>query len=52
MSPEYWTRVTEFVLLGFPSSHILLSLLFLGLMVTYIVMAPDNLLIVGLSWVE
>ena len=52
MSPENWTQVTEFVLLGFPSSHILQFLLFLGLMVTYIVIATDNLLIIGLSWMD
>uniref|UniRef100_A0A8I3NN86 Olfactory receptor n=1 Tax=Canis lupus familiaris TaxID=9615 RepID=A0A8I3NN86_CANLF len=52
MSLENWTQVTEFVLLGFPRSHILQSLLFLGLMVTYIVTASGNLLIIGLSWVS
>ncbi|XP_046541026.1 olfactory receptor 6T1 [Equus quagga] len=52
MSPENWTQVTEFVLLGFPSSHILQFLLFLGLMVTYVVTATGNLLIIGLSWVD
>nr|XP_025854583.1 olfactory receptor 6T1 [Vulpes vulpes] len=52
MSLENWTQVTEFVLLGFPRSHILQSLLFLGLMVTYIVTASGNLLIIGLTWVS
>ncbi|XP_027981725.1 olfactory receptor 6T1 [Eumetopias jubatus] len=50
MSPENRTRVAGFVLLGFPRSHILQSLLFLGLMVTYVVTATGNLLIIGLSW--
>ncbi|XP_032724885.1 LOW QUALITY PROTEIN: olfactory receptor 6T1 [Lontra canadensis] len=49
MSPENWTQVTRFVLLGFPRSYILQSLLVLGLMVTYIVTATGNLLIIGLS---
>ncbi|XP_024412998.2 olfactory receptor 6T1 [Desmodus rotundus] len=52
MSPENWTQVTVFVLLGFPSGHVLQSLLFLGLMVTYIVTATGNLLIIGLSWMD
>ncbi|XP_036133143.1 olfactory receptor 6T1 [Molossus molossus] len=52
MSPENWTHITEFVLLGFPSSHVLQSLLFLGLMMTYIVTATGNLLIIGLSWMD
>ncbi|XP_002928261.1 olfactory receptor 6T1 [Ailuropoda melanoleuca] len=52
MSPENWTRVTEFVLLGFPRSHILQSLSFLGLMVTYVITATGNLLIIGLSWTD
>lgn len=52
MSPENWTQVTEFVFLGFPSSHVLPSLLFLGLMVTYTVTATGNLLIIGLSWMD
>ncbi|XP_016072951.1 PREDICTED: olfactory receptor 6T1 [Miniopterus natalensis] len=52
MSPENWTQVTVFVLLGFPSGHILQSLLFLGLTVTYAVTATGNLLIIGLSWVD
>uniref|UniRef100_A0A8C6ZX13 Olfactory receptor family 6 subfamily T member 1 n=1 Tax=Neovison vison TaxID=452646 RepID=A0A8C6ZX13_NEOVI len=50
MSPENWTRVTGFVLLGFPRSHILQFLLVLGLMVTYSLTATGNLLITGLSW--
>ncbi|XP_045716153.1 olfactory receptor 6T1 [Phyllostomus hastatus] len=52
MNPENWTQVTVFVLLGFPSSHVLQSLLFLGLMVTYIVTATGNLLIIWLSWMD
>nr|KAF6465882.1 hypothetical protein HJG63_011266 [Rousettus aegyptiacus] len=52
MSHENWTQVIRFVLLGFPSSHILKSLLFLGLTVTYIITAIGNLLIIGLSWVD
>lgn len=49
MSPENWTQVTGFVLLGFPNNHILL---FLGLMVTYIVTVTGNLLIIVLSWMD
>nr|XP_017833998.3 olfactory receptor 6T1 [Callithrix jacchus] len=50
MSPENWTQVTSFVLLGFPSNHLLQFLVFLGLMATYIVTATGNLLIIVLSW--
>ncbi|XP_032283644.1 LOW QUALITY PROTEIN: olfactory receptor 6T1 [Phoca vitulina] len=51
MSPENWMLVTGFpVLLGFPRSYILQSLLFLGLIVIYVVTAIGNLLIIGLSW--
>ncbi|XP_076968109.1 olfactory receptor 6T1-like [Tamandua tetradactyla] len=50
MSTNNYTQVTSFVLLGFPSSCILQFLLFLGLMVTYIVTATGNLLIIVLSW--
>ncbi|XP_047610321.1 olfactory receptor 6T1 [Phacochoerus africanus] len=52
MSPENWTQVTGFVLLGFPSSHTLKFLLFLGLLGIYVVTATGNLLIIGLSWMD
>ncbi|XP_036994158.2 olfactory receptor 6T1 [Artibeus jamaicensis] len=52
MSPENWTQVTVSVLLDFPSSHVLQSLLFLGLMVTYTVTATGNLLIIGFGWMD
>ncbi|XP_025784654.1 LOW QUALITY PROTEIN: olfactory receptor 6T1 [Puma concolor] len=52
MSPENWTHVTGFVLLGFPRSHILQFLLFLALMAAYAVTATGNLLIIGLSWTD
>ena len=52
MNPENWTQVTSFVLLGFPSSHLIQFLVFLGLMVTYTVTATGNLLIIVLSWID
>ncbi|XP_069324875.1 olfactory receptor 6T1 [Eulemur rufifrons] len=52
MGPENWTQITEFVLLGFPSSNILRFLMFLGLVVTYIITATGNLLIIVLSWMD
>uniref|UniRef100_H0XUU2 Olfactory receptor n=2 Tax=Otolemur garnettii TaxID=30611 RepID=H0XUU2_OTOGA len=52
MSPENWTQITEFVLLGFPSSHILQILMFLGLMATYVTTATGNLLIIVLCWMD
>ncbi|XP_046294555.1 olfactory receptor 6T1 [Marmota monax] len=52
MSSGNWTQVTGFVLLGFPSNHILQMLLFLGLMVTYTVTVTGNLLIIVLSWMD
>ncbi|XP_072473112.1 olfactory receptor 6T1-like [Notamacropus eugenii] len=49
MYPENWTRVTEFVLSGFPASWSLQLMLFLGLLVTYVVTVIGNLLIIVLS---
>ncbi|XP_008071376.1 olfactory receptor 6T1 [Carlito syrichta] len=52
MNPENWTQVTGFVLMGFPSSHTLQFLMFLGLMVIYVITATGNLLIIVLSWMD
>ncbi|XP_011908582.1 PREDICTED: olfactory receptor 6T1 [Cercocebus atys] len=52
MNPENWTQVRSFVLLGFPSGHLLQFLMFLGLMTTYIVTVIGNLLIIVLSWID
>ncbi|XP_043847466.1 olfactory receptor 6T1-like [Dromiciops gliroides] len=52
MYPENWTRVTEFVLMGFPGSWTLQLMLFLGLLVTYMVTILGNLLIIVLSWLD
>ncbi|XP_007529031.2 olfactory receptor 6T1 [Erinaceus europaeus] len=49
MSPGNWSQVTAFVLLGFPRSHILRFLSFLGLMVAYIVTVTGNALIIVLT---